>query len=141
MSSRRAEFRTALFDILTDFKTANPSLLRQVYRARPATFYVPCDYVGPFTEPTVDIEMGSRLSRPDIRSSLVVVEGTYENAETADRLDVLADALLTYLVTQHSRVSGATLLEPISGAEDIDLTIGETTYAASLIPVRLNAVD
>lgn len=141
MSTRRAEFRTALVGILDDFRAANPSLLRQTYRARPATFTPPLAYVGPFSEPTLVLEMGNRLSRPEIRASLIVVQGVYENAETADKLDVLADALLTYLVTQHSRVSGATLLEPFGGIEDVDLAIGEAVYAATTIPVRLNAVD
>jgi hypothetical protein len=98
-------------------------------------------YVGPFTEPTIVIEFGSRLSRPDLRSSLIIVEGIYDNAETMDRLDEKADSLLAFLVEQHARVSGATLLEPIGGPEEIDLSIGEVAYAAKLIPVHLNAVD
>ena len=141
MSNRRAEFRAALIAILDDWRVANPTLVRQTYRARPASFSPPLAYVGPFTEPTILLEMGNRLARPDIRASLVVVQGTYENAETADRLDIMADSLLTYLVTQHSRVSGATLLEPVGGLEDVDFTVGEATYATTLIPVRLNAVD
>ena len=141
MSTRRADFRTALAAILDDFRAANPTLLRQTYRARPATFNPPLAYVGPFSEPTIILEMGNRMRRPELRSSLIVVQGVYENAETADRLDVLVDALLAYLVDQHSRVSGATLLEPIGGNEDVDLSVGDAVFAASTIPVRLNAVD
>lgn len=141
MSNRRADFRTALIGILDDWKAANPSLIRQTYRARPASFAPPLAYIGPFSEPTIEFETGNRLKRPDIRASLVVVQGVYENAETADKLDVMADSLLTFLVDQHSRVSGASLLEPVGGLEDVDLTIGDATYAATVIPVRLNAVD
>jgi hypothetical protein len=141
MSSRRAEFRAALIAILDDWRTANPGIVRQTYRARPASFAPPLAYVGPFTEPTIELEFGNRLNRPDLRGSLIVVQGVYDNAETLDKLDVMADSLLTYLVTQHSRVSGSTLLEPIAGGEDIELTVGEATYAATLIPVHLNAVD
>lgn len=141
MSTRRTEFRAALAAILDEFRIANPTLLLQTFRARPATFNPPLAYVGPFSEPTIRLETGNRLVRPDLRASLVLVQGVYENAEALDKLDVLADALLTFLVTEHARVGGATLLEPIRGAEDVTLTIAEVSYAASMIPVRLNAVD
>ena len=144
MSARRAEFRAALLAIADDFKAAHPTWIRQTYNARPPSFAPPLIYVGPITEPTVSFETCNRLLRPDIRSSLVLVEGVYENKQTAQRLDEKGDALLTFLVTEHARVSGATLLEPIGGPEDVDLTIaGDTpvTYAAAIIPIRLNAVD
>lgn len=144
MSTRRAEFRAALLAIADDFKAAHPEWIRQTYDARPASFAPPTLYVGPITEPTVTLQSGNRLVRPDIRSSLVLVEGVYDNAQSVHRLDEKADALLTFLVTEHARVSGATLLEPIGGPEDVDLTIaGEkpVTYAAAIIPIRLNAVD
>ena len=134
MSTRRAEFREALADILDDFRAANPTLLRQTYRARPATFNPPLAYVGGINEPTIGHQFGGQRTREQ-RSSLVVVQGVYENAETADKLDVLADALITYLTSQHARVSGATLLEAIS-SEDVDLAIGEAVYAATIVTVR-----
>ena len=139
MSTRRAEFREALADILDDFQAANPTLLRQTYRARPASFKPPLAYVGGINEPTISHQFGGQRIR-DQRSSLVLVQGVYENAETADKLDVLADALITYLTGQHARVSGATLLEAIS-SEDVDLAIGETTYAATIVTVRHDVVE
>lgn len=144
MSTRRADFRAALLAILDDFRVAHPTWLRQTHRARPATFYPPLAYVGPITEPTVTLETGNKLVRPDLRSSLLLVEGVYENAEALDALDEKGDALLAYLVTQHDRVSGATLLNPLGGPEDVELTIAgdnPVTYAAVAIPVGLNAVD
>jgi len=144
MSTRRADFRAGLLAILDAFQAAHPEWLRQTAKARPPTFYPPMAYVGPITEPTVRIEQGSRVVRPDIRSSLVLVEGVYANIQSADALDEKGDALLSFLVNEHSRVSGATLLEPIGGPEDVDLTIpgdNPVTYAAVIIPVRLNAVD
>lgn len=144
MSTRRADFRAALLAIADDFKAAHPTWIRHAYNARPATFAPPLLYVGPITEPNISILFGSRVTRPDIRSSLILVEGVYQNKETAEKLDEKGDALFTYLVDQHSRVSGATLIEPTGGPEDVDLTIaGDTpvTYAAAIIPVRLNAVD
>lgn len=144
MSTRRADFRAALLAILDDFRLAHPTWLRQTHRARPATFYPPLAYVGPISEPSLTVQFGNSLRRPDLRSSLIIVEGIYDNAEAMDRLDEKGDALLAYVITQHARVSGATLLEPTGGPEDVELTIpGDTpvTYATVLLPVRLNAVD
>lgn len=145
MSTRRADFRAGLLAILDAFQTAHPEWLRQTHKARPATFYPPLAYVGPITEPTVTLELGNRLSRPDLRSSLVIVEGIYDNAQAADALDEKGDALLSFLVNEHSRVSGATLLEPIGGPEDVTLTIGAgegaVSYAAVIQAVKLNALD
>ena len=138
-ATARVDFRTALAGILDDFRLANPTLIRQTYRARPATFNPPLAYVGPFNEPTILHEFGNRQTR-SMRGQLVIVEGVYENAETADKLDVLADALITYLTSQHARVSGATLLEAIS-SEDLDLAIGEVVYAATLVVIRHNVVE
>ena len=137
IATLRVEYRAALLGILVDFRDANPTLLRQTHRARPGTFNPPMGYVGPFNEPTIAYEMGNRLSRPDLRGSLVLVQGVYDASETADKLDVLTDALLVYLATQHARVAGQ-LLEAIS-AEDIELTIKDVAYAASLVTTRVNA--
>lgn len=139
MSTFRAQFRTALLGILDDFKAANPTLIRQTYQARPKSLHPPCAYVGPFSEPTIRHEFGNRQSRVP-EATLVLVEGIYENAETADKLDELADAMISYLPSQHARVSGSTLLEAIS-AEDVELDLGGgAIYAATIITVRLNAV-
>ncbi len=134
-ATARATFRTALIGILTDFQTANPTMLRQVYAARPATFYPPCAYVGQFSEPTIEHEFGNRQAR-SLRGQLVIVHGVYENRETLESLDVAADALITYLASQHARADATKLLQAIS-AEDADLVIAETTYAATLITVSL----
>ena len=135
-ATARADFRTALAGILDDFKQANPSL-RQTYRARPATFNPPLAYVGNFSEPTIEHEFGNRQTR-SLRGQLVIVHGVYENAETAEKLDVLADALITYLASQHARADATKLLEPIS-SEDVDLSIAETVYAATIVTVSLGA--
>ena len=136
-ATARVKFRSALAGILDDFRIANPTLIRQTYRARPATFNPPLAYVGPFNEPTILHEFGNRQTR-SMRGQLVIVEGVYENAETADKLDVLADALLTFLAGEHARADATKLLEPIS-SEDVDLSIGETTYAATIVTVSLGA--
>lgn len=141
MSTRRADFRAALLAILDDFRLAHPTWIRQTYNARPASFAPPMAYVGIMGGGEVVLEFGSRMSRPNITGQLLIVEGTYENAGTAMRLDEKADALMTYLVDQHSRVSGATLLEAVSEPEDVELPIGDAVYMAALISVRLNAVD
>ena len=132
-ATARADLRTALIGILNDFRAANPSLIRQTYRARPATFNPPLAYVGLIQEPTIRHETGNRQVR-DLRGQLVLVQGVYENAQTADNLDELADLLLTYLATQASRADATKLLQPIS-SEDVDLAIGEAVYAATIVTI------
>ena len=139
MSTARADLRSALADILDDFRVANTTLLRQTHRARPATFHPPLAYVGPFSEPTITHEFANRQRR-EIRASLVLVQGVYENAETVDKLDVLADALLAFLVSRHADAGATRLLEAIS-SEDVELTIGEATYAATAVSMSLDVVD
>ena len=138
MSTRRADFRIALAAILDDFRAANPSLIRQTYRARPASFHPPCAYVGVINE-TISHQFGSQRTRIQT-GSLVLIHGLYDNAETADRQDVLADALITYLTDQHARVAGTTLLEATS-AEDVELVIKEVPYAATVVVVRHDVVE
>lgn len=140
-ATARVDFRTALIGILDDFRATNPTLIRQTYRARPGTFNPPLAYVGLIQEPSIRHEFGNRQSR-DLRGQLVLVQGVYENAETSDKLDVLADALLTYLATQHSRADATKLLQPIS-SEDVDLTLpqeggGVIAYAATIVTVTLS---
>ena len=143
IATLRVEFRAALAAILTDFMAAyNPTVeekdqLRQTYTARPASFHPPMAYVGPFNEPTITHQPGNRLSRPNLRGSLVLVQGLYDNEQSAGRLDVMADALITYLATQHSRVAGQ-LLEAIS-AEDVELVLKEVPYAATVVTIQVNA--
>ena len=143
IATLRTEYRTALGAILEDFKAAyNPTVpekdqLRQTYRMRPPSFSPPMAYVGPFNEPTIVHETGNRLARPDLRGSLVLVQATYDNLQAAEKLDILTDALLVYLATQHARVAGQ-LLEAVS-AEDIELNIKEVAYAATLVTTRVNA--
>lgn len=134
-TTMRAQFRAALVGILEDFQTANPTLLRQTYRARPASFHPPMAYVGPITEPTIQHKFGARRRRL-MRAPLLLVEGLYENAETSDRLDVLADAMIDYLTIEHDRVSGRTLLQAVS-SEEVELDLGGgTIYAATSITVE-----
>lgn len=137
IATLRVEFRAALYDLIEAFRVAHPTWLRQAYTARPATFHPPMAYVGPFNEPSIVHETGNRLARPDLRGSIILVEGTYDNEETLGRLDEKADALLVYLATQHSRVSGQ-LLEATS-AEDVELAIGEASYAATVVTIRVIA--
>ncbi len=137
IATLRVEFRAALFSLIETFRAAHPEWLRQAYTARPASFHPPMAYVGPFNEPTITHEPGNRLSRPDLRGSIILVEGLYDNEESLGRLDEKADALVAFLATQHSIVSGQ-LLEATS-AEDVELVLKETAYAATVVTIRVNA--
>ena len=137
IASLRVEFRAALYSLIEAFRSAHPEWLRQTYTARPAGFHPPMAYVGPFTEPTITHETGNRLSRPDLRGSIILVEGLYDNEESLGRLDEKADALIAFLATQHAAVAGQ-LLEA-TAAEDVELVLKETPYAATVVTIRVNA--
>lgn len=140
----RADFRTALAGMLDDFRGANPTLLAQTYRARPASFHPPLAYVGLITEPRIDFTSGLRTRL--LRAQLALVQGLYDNAETADRQDALADAFLDYLTARPHAVNNRSVLTALS-MEDVELVIegGEgkqsLVYAATLITVESDIAE
>lgn len=135
----RADFRTGVSGLLDDFRTANPTLLSQTYRARPASFHPPLAYIGPVVEPRIDLTVGpvTRL----IRAQVALVQGLYDNAETADRLDVLADAFIQYVADHPHAINARSVLVPTQ-AEDVELEMrgaeGRPSlfYAATLITLE-----
>src|SRR5690348_6862023 len=94
-STYRAAVRAALNTDLQAFQAANPTLLTQVYRALPRTVTPPCAWVGDFIEPQIFMSAQVVTRQPQVEIALV--EGEYENAATADALDLLVDTFLTYL--------------------------------------------
>lgn len=135
----RVDFRTGIKTLLDDFRGANPTLLSQTYRARPASFHPPLAYLGPILEPRIDLTVGptTRL----IRAQVALVQGLYDNAETADRLDVLVDTFIQYVADHPHAINARSVLTPTQ-AEDVELEIRgvdnkpSTFYAATLITLE-----
>jgi hypothetical protein len=141
----RSDYRTALATLLDGFKAANPTLVQHVYRARPGSFHPPLAYVGTLNEPAINFTSGTR--RRLIRAQFALVQGLYDNAETADRMDVLADAFIDYLTANPHAINSRSVLTPIS-AEDVELVIPpagpdkpQLVYAATLLTVESDLVE
>lgn len=140
----RADLRTALHTLLDSFHTANPTLVQHTYRARPGSFHPPLAYVGLFTEPTIRFTSGLRTRL--LRVQLVLVQGLYDNAETADRQDVLADSFLDYLTANPHAVNPRSVLTP-TGMEDVELVVPAVgdkpaiPYAATIVTVETDMAE
>lgn len=109
-STFRADLVDALYDLLTTYQTANPTLLRRVYRTRPAAFAeLPSAFVGGRPE-TITHTSGTRERA--IAPSVVVVDTfSGDNQETGDRMDILMDDLID-VFTAGVRQIGNALIEP-----------------------------
>jgi len=109
-STFRVDLVEALYDLLDAYKTANPTLLRRVYRTRPGAFEeLPAAYVGPRAE---RITHTSGTRERAINPTVVVVDAfSGDNVETGDRMDLLMDDLVD-VFTAGVRQIGNALIEP-----------------------------
>lgn len=114
----RTDMRTAAFTLLQGFKTANPSLLQHIYSARPGSLHPPCAFIGSIGEPEIGRTAQIRSRAP--RVTIFFVQGAYDNAETADRQDVIVDAFLDY-ADERIHAAGANTLTEMTSTEDVEL--------------------
>lgn len=137
----RTDARVALNTLLTNFQAANPTLLNQVYRARPATLHPPCAFIGDWREPTISLDMSIITRLPQV--DLVLVQGEYSNAETMDRQDVLSDAFVSYLANNAHQGNGVIVRLSTSDAEVTFSAPGGSTvhYLTTIFTVELDIAE
>lgn len=133
MSTFRSDLVAGLTSVLTTFQAANPTLLRDVKRTRPASVgATPLAYVGNRVETLVH-DSGTRSRTFTV--AVVVIDVIPDSTENADRLDDLVDELVDEF-TDNPRAAGAnTLIEPI-GVEDVEVEYGPVIYRGSAITLR-----
>jgi hypothetical protein len=109
-STFRVDLVDALYDLLIAYQTANPTLLRRVYRTRPSAFQeLPSAFVGP-REESITHTSGTR--ERTIAPSVVVVDTfSGDNEETGDRMDILMDDLVDVFTAGVSQIPWA-IIEP-----------------------------
>lgn len=118
----RADVAAGLVTILEAFKTANPTMLRSVHRARPEGFIG--DYPIAFVAGRSESVSHSQGLRTRTMTPSVSVVGEYRlNGEHMDEFDVLVDALEDHFTTYPHIVTG-TIWDQMS-VDDYDETIGE----------------
>ena len=94
----RSDVADRLVTVLTAYQTAHPTLLKRVYRARPAgSPDVPYAFIGDRSE-SITHTQGTRTRIVD-GLSFVVVDKISDNAETAQRMDTLVDGLVEHLTS------------------------------------------
>jgi hypothetical protein len=128
-STFRVDLVDALYDLLIAYQTANPTLLRRVYRTRPAAFEeLPSAFVGP-REEAITHTSGTR--ERTIAPSVVVVDTFTDNIETGDRMDVLMDDLIDVFTAGVSQIPWA-IIEP-TGVTPGELEASGAIYRAESI--------
>jgi hypothetical protein len=118
----RSDIATGLVTILEAFKTANPTLLRSVYRARPEGFTG--DYPIAFVEarPETIFHTSGVRDRTMTPSVAVVGDGGL-NAEHMAAFDALVDALVDHF-TLSPHISSNTVWDRMT-VEDYAEEVGE----------------
>lgn len=114
------QYRNALYTLLTDQRTATPSLIRSVHRWRPGGLgEKPSGWVGDLND-TLAYDAGTRFR---VMSGEIIVATGYPTdlVTDADPFDQLRDALIERF-TSNSAVIPVTVLELVNVAEG-DVTI------------------
>ena len=128
-STFRVDLVEALYVLLAAYQTANPTLLRRVYRTRPGAFQeLPVAFVGPRVE-TITHTSGTRERQ--INPTVVVVDTFMDNIETGDRMDILMDDLVD-VFTAGVRQIGNSLIEP-TAVQPGELEASGAIYRAEAI--------
>lgn len=114
------QYRNALYTLLTDQKTATPSLIRSVHRWRPGGLgEKPSGWVGDLND-SITYDAGTRFRV--VSGEIVVATGYPTDLVTdADPFDQLRDALIERF-TSNSAAIASTVLE-LSSVSEGDLTI------------------
>lgn len=108
MTTARADIVAGITTMMTAYIAANPTLLRRHFRFRPPSDVTdtPFSYLDLRPE-TINFDNSTR--ERVLTADIVVLDRWTEGGETMDRLDVLADSLLTF-------VSGSTYFHIIAGS-------------------------
>lgn len=125
-STFRNDIRAGLKTILDDFQTANPTLLRHTYKARPASVGdLPAAYVGNMPEVAQHVH-GIRVR--ELSASVTFLDLISDATEVTDRMDDLVDAFLDYL-TDRPHITSATVWDRVT-VDDGELDYDGALYRA-----------
>lgn len=127
----RADSVAGLMTVLNAYKTAHPALLRGVYSARPGgpTFEKPCAYVGNRDETQMH-DSGIR-TRTLTGLQVIVVDTFPDNAQTADRMDVLVDDLSDAFTAAPHALGGNSVVS-VTSIADTEVQMGEAIYRGAI---------
>jgi hypothetical protein len=124
----RQDIHSAIVATLLAWKAANPTLLRAVWHARPASFTLgelPCAVLGDMTE-TITTMNGVR-QRQMTGFTVMLVDRSPDSQEADDRMNLLVDALMDYLSANVHMASALTEVWPIGVNDGDSGLIGEAS--------------
>lgn len=116
----RVAMRAACFGLLSGFKTANPSLLQNIFRSRPGSLNPPFGYVDMAAE---SLTRTAQLRQRNPRARIFLGAASHDNQETADKEDILVDTFLDYAEAHMQDGGPGTFLQLIGIEDPVELTI------------------
>lgn len=124
----RQAIHAGILSTLQAFQSANPTILRKVWHARPGSFNLgelPCAVLGDFTE-TITTMNGVR-QRIFNGFTVQIVDRAPDAQEADDRMNFLVDAILDPLTAAFHMASGRSIVEPIGVGDGDSGLIAEGT--------------
>ena len=131
-SSFRAQSVTGIYGTLTDFATANPTMLAAVYVARPrgaVASALPHAYIGDRPESIVH---ANQIRQRALAVSVVLVDSVPDNAEALVRMDQLIDGLVDAFTRDYHSASGYSITVETGSIQIPDEEPGASLYAEVL---------
>lgn len=124
----RADVVAGLTSVLQAFQTANPTLLRAVFPARPSRYTgdMPFAYIETRNE-SVTHDSGTRTRT--MTPSVVVVDQLTDNEETMARFDALVDLLMDHF-TANPQLTPVTIWSALTVTDDYE-EVGDRVFAAA----------
>jgi hypothetical protein len=127
----RTEFVAGLVSVLNTYKTANPTLLRGVYTARPdgVAFEKPAAWVGNRDETT---RHDSQIRTRNFPGLTVWIADTFPvDQQTEDRIDLLVDGLQDAFTAAPHAGGGNTVIA-VTSVVDTEVAMGDAIYRAAV---------
>lgn len=130
-----ADVRQGCVNVLNDVKTANPTLLGEVYAARPASLAlgIPCAYVGDFRgnlSHTVRIRQWAGAEQ-----DVVLVFAAWDNAEQQAAADALAQLVVDAFPQNGHFANDNMVGSPVRIRTATELETNGTSYPAVVVTV------
>lgn len=129
--SFRTDVRAGVMSTLNTYAAANPSVLRGVHRARPASLSageLPCAWIEAIDSPSIVHSM--QIRQTNLIVTVTLADVVPDSDEQAVRADTLVDGLEDALTADFHSASGNAITEPTGYAQRL-VTEGPVPYAAT----------
>ena len=100
--------------LLTGYKAANPTAIKQIYPGRPLSVFAPSAFIESVSE-SIDYTPAGMQRTPEV--AVRFVQGNFDSEDTVDGQDALVDGFIEY-VAQNRHAAGANTLMLVSSVDD-----------------------